>query len=251
MRKVLLPLCCAMACTTVFAGCSAKDNPAPTEEFQSSFITEDEIAQTTPVVDQSTENENTDLVFGEHTYNDSVQINQKELGWATYDSIPNDIFLFYPAFFPCDSICQMPDWEDTQVIDNVAVSRKDNNVIAVSILRMSELDSTEILSDELMNLMKSDYGVQSFDLMETIIDETDYQYWHIVKGIINGQENLKYIVKTYNDGEFGYTLYAAWDENDIYTQERMEQTLSDIRMSFNLYPLGPEGDMDNSESAGE
>lgn len=244
MKKMFITIGCIMACASVLVGCSEK-TPEPTEEFKSSF-TQEESAPLDEVVTPATPEEDI-LVFGEQTYNDSVQINQTDLGWATYDSIPNDIFLFNTAFFPCDSICQMPDWDGMQVIDNVAVSKKDNNIIAVSIVDMTELNESQSLLDELMNLMKSDYGVVSFDVTETLLDTVDYQYWNVVAGQINGQENMKYIMKSYNDGQFGYVLYAAWDENDIYTRERMEQTLSDIKLSFNLYPLGPEEDMNNSD----
>lgn len=244
MKKLFTTIGCVMACVSILAGCSEKA-PDPTEEFKTSF-TQEESASTEETVAPETNDENT-LVFGEQTYNDSIQINQNDLGWATYDSIPNDIFLFNTAFFPCDSICQMPDWDGMQVIDNVAVSQKDNNIIAVSIVSMSELNSSQSVVDEVMNLMQSNYGVTSFNVTETIVDEADYQYWSIVQGSLNNQENMKYIMKSYNDGQFGYVLYAAWDENDIYTQERMEQTLSDIRLSFNLYPLGPEEDISNTD----
>lgn len=243
MKKTLATIGCLMACTSLLVGCSEKTVVNPHEEAgKSAFTSQDSILvpnnpETTPE-DTSTATEST-LIFGEQTYNDSVQVNQKDLGWATYDSVPNDIFLMNFAFFPSDTICQMPDWE-TEVIDNVAISRKDNNIIAVSIVKMADLPESQALTGELMDLLKDSHGINSFDTTDSEVQEEDYQFWTINKGVLNGQDNMKYILKTYNDGEFGYALYASWDENDIYTDERMDQTLTDIRKTFNLYPLTAE-----------
>lgn len=227
-----------MVCASVLVGCSKQEEPP--EEFKSSFTKEDNAAEniTTNNI-QNNENSDQELVFGEHTYNDSVQINQKDLGWATYDEVPNDIFLMNFAYFPCGSVCQMPDWE-TEIIENIAVSKKDNNIIAISIVRMTDMPDGRSITDELFNLMKTNYGAKSLETTETHIDEDDYQFWSIVEGSIDGKKDYPYILRTYNDGEFGYLAFAAWDANDIYTQERMEQTLQEIQATFNLYPMPEE-----------
>lgn len=241
MKKIFIKIGCVLACTSLLAGCSEK-TPEPTEEYKSSFTKEEDIIPENINTDNSendTNSEENTLVFGEQTYNDSVQINQEDLGWATYDSIPNDIFLMNFAYFPCDSVCQMPEWE-TEMVDNLAISKKDNNIIAVSIVRMSDQSDNYSPTDELFQILETKYGISSLAVSETTTDEVDYQYWSIAKGTIGSQDNLECVVKTYNDGEFSYLLYAQWDTNDIYTEERMDSTLQEIRNTFNLYPITDE-----------
>lgn len=247
MKKILLKIGYVLACTSLLAGCSEK-TPEPTEEYKSSFVKEEDIIPENINTDNSendTNGEGNTLVFGEQTYNDSIQINQEDLGWATYDSIPNDIFLMNFAYFPCNSVCQMPEW-DTEMIDNIAISKKDNNIVAVSIVNMVDQSETYSLTNELFQTLENLYGFGPVSVSETVTDEIDYQYWSVAKGTIANQDNLECIVKTYNDGEFSYLLYAQWDINDIYTEERMNITLQDIRNTFNLYPIADEMMEENS-----
>lgn len=240
MKKIFIKIGCVLACTSLLTGCSEK-TPEPTEEYKSSFIKEEDIIPANTNTDNSessTEGEENTLVFGEQTYNDSVQINQKDLGWATYDSIPNDIFLMNFAYFPCNSVCQMPEWE-TEMVDNLAISKKDNNIVAVSIVRMSDQSDRYSPTDELFQILKTKYDFSSLTISDTTTNEVDYQYWSIAKGTVNNQD-IECVIKTYNDGEFSYLLYAQWDVNDIYTEERMESTLQEIRNTFNLYPITDE-----------
>ena len=224
MKKILVTIGCTMACVSLFVGCSNKQEPLPTEEFQSSFTQEEPTVANTENVENKEEDV---LVFGEQTYNDSVQINQSDLGWATYDTIPNEIFLFDLALFPCGSSCQMPDW-GFETIGNVAVAQKGNNTIAVSMFNMIDLPEGKLISDELTEVLQTSYNISSLDAVSLETINKNGEFWDITEGTLNGDENRQYIMSVHNDGLMGYVIFTAWDVADIYSKERMQQTTDEI-----------------------
>lgn len=206
-------------------GCAANNTVEPEEtQMQSTetipVITE-EITETEPV-----------LVFGEQTYNDSVQINQENLGWATYDSIPNEIALGDHIIFPCGDICQVPEWE-TELVENVAISKQGNNLIAVSIVDTRILQDNQSYIDEILKLLKNNYNI-------TLTQETAESVyrnggrWTCAKGTVNN--DIRYIFYMHSEMMQGFSYIACWDVNDIYDEERMSLTFDAIVATYNQYP---------------
>lgn len=234
--KKTINFICVIICLVILSGCTTitqtqEELPQSPTQNKTTFSNEQLENETEPL-----------LVFGEQTYNDSVQINQKDLGWATYDSVPNEILLGNHTIFPCGITCQMPDWE-TEIVDNVAVSRQNKNIIAVSIVDLATLSDNQSYIDEIVKLLENNYNlVLTQESVESV--QKDYNYWTLAKGTVNN--TTKYIFYMSNDAAQGFAFIGCWDTNDIYTEERMQFTFEEILNTYNEC-LDPEAESYVSE----
>lgn len=181
----------------------------------------------TEIVTEPVENNENILSFGSQTYGDSVQVNQNDLNWATYDEIPNNIELYNSYYLNNGMFVNCPEWEpivlnDTILFTNdivylaITVSDKDNDIITKAMSDINTIFTTDDLSPQSVNS-----------------EEINSAYWNITQ--YEGG-NKKAISLTLNDNDYNHCFIGIVKDDLVYDIDCAQEAL--IGMIKSMTPIG-------------
>lgn len=210
-----------LSAALVLGMCGCNKDVAPETNPTNSTPTIEETQNIDNTTEETVEIQDTDTVlqFGSETYGDSIQINQGDLDWATYDGPINDIIISSYYYLPNNLIIGNPDWNVNE-INNTVIFQNDYDYIAVTYTPIGEsaIESFKInVSDSNFTLENSETKAINLQIEEVNAE--------VQTGITQDGQYIAYIFDYY---DYNYCFLASIHSASHRDVAMFEQGISDI-----------------------
>ena len=190
----------------------------------------------TPDEVKSTE---TVLEFGKNDYNDSIQVNQEKIDWATYDDLPAQISLDSVLEFSNNNssrVIDVPNWERIEFNDSVVLNNDPDFII------VTFKDSPKDIFMNSISNIKEFKDLTSFKVKSTTIENIGSYKATINKGtccVNNKNKNEKLFTSCIleNDNE-SFCIIAVTQDKAAHTVDILNDTIIKMARSVTDSEVG-------------